>query len=272
MRSHAKQIPLASRAALPSNMMRPLSLADLQVYPDFSKIEAGKPEIAPAPFRIAQIMESACSTFLAGAFEKGIGLAWEIAKDVPEWLECDSGRIRQVLLNVMGNALKFTEQGEIRVSATSRYVEDDTIELNITVSDTGIGIPAHARSLIFEAFRQADGSTDRTYGGTGLGLTISSRLAHLMGGTISVESEIGSGSVFRFQVNAQRVAAPPECAALEVSGSEQTIASRRLHILLAEDNTVNQRVATALLSRARQEARCRARRRRSRCSIWAFGM
>ncbi len=216
---------------------------------DLSKIEAGRLEIRPAPFRIAETVDSACSIFVAAAREKGIRLAWEIAQDVPEWLECDAGRIRQVLLNLLGNALKFTRRGAIRVAATSRDAQDGTVDLLIAVSDTGIGIPDQVQALIFEAFRQADGSTERTYGGTGLGLTISSRLAHLMGGAISVESELGRGSVFRFQVNARRVAVPPEHTVRKVFGSEMGLASRRLHILLAEDNPVNQRVATAMLGR-----------------------
>lgn len=224
-------------------------LAILNDILDFSKIEAGKLEIAPVPFRVADTIQGACSTFLAAAREKGIRLEWEIAQDVPEWLECDTGRIRQVLLNLVGNALKFTNQGEIRVSASSECLNDGAVALHLSVSDTGIGIPENALSLIFEAFRQADGSTSRTYGGTGLGLTISSRLVRLMGGSISVESELGRGSVFRFSVKALRVAVPPKNSASRADESGQNPSSRSLHILLAEDNVVNQKVATALLSK-----------------------
>ena len=171
---------------------------------DFSKVEAGRLEIVSAPFRVADTIRDACSIFATGARAKGIGLNWEIAKDVPEWLECDAGRIRQVLLNLVGNAIKFTHQGEVRVSASAKAANDGCVELHFLVSDTGIGIPEEARVSIFEAFRQADGSTSRTYGGTGLGLTISSRLVELMGGGISVESEAGRGSVFLFWVEARR--------------------------------------------------------------------
>jgi CheY-like chemotaxis protein len=213
---------------------------------DFSKVEAGRLEIAPAPFRVAETIEAACSIFSNAAQDKGIGLAWEIADDVPEWLECDAGRIRQVLLNLVGNAIKFTQRGEVRISARAAAPADgDYVDLHFTVSDTGIGIPDEARSSIFEAFRQADGSTSRTYGGTGLGLTISSRLVELMGGKISVESEAGRGSVFRFWVKARR-------ATPAVEGPKRDCKSAptgSLRILLAEDNPVNQKVATALLSR-----------------------
>jgi signal transduction histidine kinase/ligand-binding sensor domain-containing protein/ActR/RegA family two-component response regulator len=212
---------------------------------DFSKIEAGKLEIAPAPFRVADTLQGACSTFLASARDKGIGLSWKVAEDTPEWLECDAGRIRQVLLNLVGNALKFTHEGEIRVSARAREANDGSFKLHFEVRDTGIGIPGESRSLIFEAFRQADGSTSRTYGGTGLGLTISSRLVELMGGKIGVESEPGSGSVFGFWVKARRVEAP--AAVAEPAAPCETAAARPLRVLVAEDNVVNQRVATALL-------------------------
>ena len=215
---------------------------------DVSKIEAGRLEITPAPFRTREMVQGACSTFAGTARSKGIGLTWEVAEDVPEWLEGDAARIRQVLLNLAGNALKFTQEGAVRVSATVRDSNDGPAELHFAVSDTGIGIPEESRGVIFEAFRQADGSTSRTYGGTGLGLTISSRLVELMGGEITVESKPGAGSVFRFYVKTQAAIAPPEGAtpALDVS---PRAASRRLHVLLAEDNAVNQKVATALLSR-----------------------
>jgi CheY-like chemotaxis protein len=151
-----------------------------------------------------------------------------------------------VLLNLVGNALKFTHHGEIRVAAFTRPRNDGMLDLYFEVSDTGIGIPEKARTLIFDAFRQADGSTSRTYGGTGLGLAICSRLVRLMGGDIAVESQVGSGSIFTFWVKAREVSAPPSKGAIESSNSAQR-APRSLHILLAEDNLVNQKVATALL-------------------------
>ncbi|MGJ5816043.1 two-component regulator propeller domain-containing protein [Paludibaculum fermentans] len=216
---------------------------------DFSKIEAGKLEIAAAPFRMTDLMEGACATFLAGAREKGIQLTWDIARDVPAWLECDARRIRQVLLNLIGNALKFTHQGEVHVSAYKGNSDSGELELWFAVSDTGIGIPESARALIFEAFRQADGTTSRNYGGTGLGLTISSRLVRLMGGSITVESEPGKGSTFRFWVKASAAAARAETSNQPGRSEFESITAHPLRILLAEDNVVNQRVAMALLKK-----------------------
>jgi signal transduction histidine kinase/ligand-binding sensor domain-containing protein/CheY-like chemotaxis protein len=221
-------------------------LAVLNDILDLSKIEAGRLEIIPAPFQVADCLRSACSTFMPGAREKGLRLSWEIAEGTPDWLECDAGRVRQVLLNLVGNALKFTHRGEIRVTAFAQRRNDGLFDLHFEVSDTGIGIPEKARSLIFEAFRQADGSTSRTYGGTGLGLAICSRLVRLMGGDITVESQLGSGSIFSFWVRARQVSAPNGNGAHGPRSSKQR-ASRSLHILLAEDNLVNQKVATALL-------------------------
>jgi signal transduction histidine kinase/streptogramin lyase len=214
---------------------------------DLSKIAAGRFEISPAPFRITDTLKGVCSTLMASAHERGIRLEWEAAGDIPEWLESDAGRIRQVVLNLVGNALKFTHQGEVRVTATTRPSSEGAVELHLAVADTGIGIPEESRSLIFDAFRQANGSTSRTYGGTGLGLTISSRLVQLMGGAIDVESVVGSGSVFRFWVRAQRAPAPPIESAAAANGVELAAGSPRLRILLAEDNKVNQMVATTLL-------------------------
>jgi CheY-like chemotaxis protein len=216
---------------------------------DFSKIEAGMLELSPAPCRIVDIVRGACATFLANANGKGVGLAWEVDEEVPEWLECDSGRLRQVLVNLIGNAVKFTHEGQVTVSVNSGPWSDDTLDLHFAVRDTGIGISTESQVLIFDAFRQADGSTSRTYGGTGLGLTICSRLVQLMDGKIEVESEIGTGSVFRFQVKARRTTPAHHGAEPGTSVPVRGLAKQSLRILLAEDNVVNQRVATALLVR-----------------------
>ena len=217
---------------------------------DVSKIEAGKLSIIPGPFRAVDAIQSICSTFAGSASSKGIQLTWKVADDVPEWLDGDEARIRQVLLNLVGNALKFTHQGAIHVSVAAQDSNSGTTELHVAVSDTGIGIAKDTQGIIFEAFRQADGSTSRTYGGTGLGLAICSQLVRLMGGEITVESELGSGSVFRFYVKTRRVAAPPHPAGVIASDASQGATSRTcLHLLLAEDNVVNQKVAAGLLSR-----------------------
>ena len=214
---------------------------------DVSKIEAGKLEIVTAPFRPEETIQLACSVFAGIARGKGVELSWEVASDVPEWLDGDAARLRQVLLNLVGNALKFTHQGAVRVSATAQACGGD-IDLHFAVSDTGIGISREAQEFIFEAFRQADGSTSRTYGGTGLGLTISSRLVRLMGGRITVESVPGSGTVFRFFVKTRQVSTLPQRPTPSSNATLPAIPPRHLHVLLAEDNVVNQKVATALLT------------------------
>ena len=221
-------------------------LAILNDILDFSKIEAGRLEIAREKVQIRDPIRGACATFQASARDKGIALTWAVSADVPEWLECDAGRIRQVLLNLVGNAVKFTHQGEVHVSVSVTGQSDGGLQLHFTVSDTGIGIPNTSLTLIFEAFRQADGSTSRNYGGTGLGLSISSRLVQLMGGKLDVESHLGLGSVFRFWVDAWIVDAP-SCPS--TAPSRRLPGSQSLRILIAEDNLVNQKVAYALLSK-----------------------
>jgi signal transduction histidine kinase/ligand-binding sensor domain-containing protein/ActR/RegA family two-component response regulator len=213
---------------------------------DVSKIEAGKLEIAPVRFSPAELLTETCRTLLAAAREKGIEINWQVSPQLPEYVECDGRRLRQILLNLIGNAIKFTPTGSVRVEIGSRDFEGGKLELRCSVSDTGIGIAEDQLQTIFEPFRQVDGSVTRSFGGTGLGLSISSRLVKLMGGRLEVESEVGNGSTFRFVVPAKRVAAP----AAETTGSIQNPGAspgRVLTILLAEDNPVNQRVARALL-------------------------
>ncbi|MBN2009013.1 response regulator [candidate division KSB1 bacterium] len=169
---------------------------------DFSKIEAGKLELEEVDFNLRNVIETALTTFAIQAHTKGVELLCDIKNDVPVSVRGDSGRLRQIIVNLVGNALKFTEKGEIivRVDFDSFFKASnpDQIGLHFSVSDTGIGIPADKLDKIFESFSQADVSTTRKYGGTGLGLTISQKLSELMGGRIWVESEVGKGSVFQF--------------------------------------------------------------------------
>ena len=183
---------------------------------DFSKIEAGKLELEPVAFDLSEIIGDAMKTLAIRNNDKGLEMAYEVAPGVPEALVGDPLRLRQVLVNLVGNAVKFTEAGEVvvradveqRLSPEEAGVDaaeegdddelGDVIVLHLRVSDTGIGIPAEKQRLVFEAFAQADGSTTRKYGGTGLGLTISSRLVSIMGGQIWIESEMGRGSTFHF--------------------------------------------------------------------------
>jgi signal transduction histidine kinase/ActR/RegA family two-component response regulator len=211
---------------------------------DVSKIEAGKMELDRAPFSMRDCVESSTRTMFAAAQQKGLELTWSVDEHIPDNLVGDDNRIRQVLLNLIGNAIKFTERGSVRVEVAMQPGPDSSLVAHFSVRDTGPGIPEDKRKIIFEPFRQADGSTTRRYGGTGLGLAISSGLVDIMGGRIWVDSELGRGSTFHFTapftlgatMMPQRIAAPAnsiECAPLS--------------ILVAEDNVVSQRLVTALL-------------------------
>jgi signal transduction histidine kinase/CheY-like chemotaxis protein len=214
---------------------------------DLSRIEAGRLELFPAPFAIAHSVGGACRNFLPDATRKGLCLTWQIAPLTPEFVIGDGDRLRQVLLNLVGNAVKFTARGSVRVELSSRPLEGAAIELSCAVIDTGIGIAAEHIDAIFEPFHQGDGSTSQRFGGTGLGLAICSQLVALMGGRIEVESTPGAGSTFRFSIRVRRVepatGASDHQPAVPVAIAP-AVPSRR--ILLVEDNPVNQRVATLL--------------------------
>lgn len=167
---------------------------------DFSKIEADKLELNPIDFSLRDELAAALQPLGARADEKGIELFYDVDPEIPDWLRGDSFRLKQVIINLVGNAIKFTSKGEIKVQVQLDHQMDDEMKLRFTVSDTGIGIPEDKRHLIFESFTQADSSISRKFGGTGLGLAISSRLVQLMGGKINVESEVGKGSKFYFSV------------------------------------------------------------------------
>ena len=165
---------------------------------DVSKIEAGKLKIVPAPFDLSGLIHDILHLMEAGINDKGLTARLDLPPDLPEILNGDSLRIRQVLLNLIGNAIKFTQQGSINVVLRILSRDAQHVVIACAVSDTGIGIPADRQAAIFDAFAQADGSTTRHYGGTGLGLTISSQLVELMGGKLTVESTEGAGSTFSF--------------------------------------------------------------------------
>jgi len=225
-------------------------LALLNDILDLSKIEADRLELDPVEFSIRQCISDTIKALSFRADEKRLKLTWLAGSDVPEKVIGDPVRLRQVLLNLVGNAIKFTEKGSVSAQVT---VESggSPLALHFTVSDTGIGIAADKRDLIFGAFRQADGSTTRQYGGTGLGLTICSKLVKLMGGRIWVESEPGRGSTFHFTAMLQPVAAAAADSLQNmlraVSGGVST--ARPLKLLLAEDNIVNQRLAVRMLEK-----------------------
>jgi two-component system, sensor histidine kinase and response regulator len=165
---------------------------------DFSKIEAGKFEIEQIDFPFEQTLGETVKVLAMRASQKGLELAWRIASDLPERVKGDPNRLRQVLVNLIGNAVKFTEQGEIVVEVEKESEDGAGLVLHFRVRDTGIGIAKEKQSMIFDAFTQADSSASRKYGGTGLGLTITARLVSLMGGRVWVESELGQGSTFHF--------------------------------------------------------------------------
>ncbi|MBS1857244.1 MAG: response regulator, partial [Acidobacteria bacterium] len=218
---------------------------------DFSKIEAGKLEIEPVVFRPRQCVEQAVKLVEFRAAQKGLELTCEFAPDLPEWVVGDPTRLGQVLLNLAGNAVKFTGRGSVGIECRALWADAGEAVIEFAVRDTGIGIAEAQQKRIFEAFAQADGSTTRRFGGTGLGLTISARLVELMGGRLSVESRPDVGSCFRFTV---RVHVAPS-GALEVPpmAGEAATAARRLRLLVAEDNPVNQQVIARLLARLGHE-------------------
>ena len=165
---------------------------------DVSKIEAGKLDIDQAEFSLRDCLGETLKTLALRAHEKDLELALRVRPDVPDDLLGDPTRLRQILFNLVGNAIKFTDSGEVSVQVSVESNDADRAMLHFAVADTGIGIPPEKREVIFEAFAQADNSTSRRYGGTGLGLTISSRLVAMMGGRMWVESEVGQGSTFHF--------------------------------------------------------------------------
>jgi signal transduction histidine kinase/ActR/RegA family two-component response regulator len=213
---------------------------------DLSKIEAKKLDLTPVAFSIRECLRGAVRMFDVPAKTKGLELITRIDSDVVDAAIGDPLRLRQVLVNLVGNALKFTEHGSVSVSARVEKPSDEELILSVAVIDTGIGIPAGMRQLIFHPFRQVDGSPTRRYCGTGLGLTISARLVELMGGQIGVESEVGKGSTFFFTV---RLAPARSQANVSVEVHALAAALNSLRILLAEDNLVNQKLASELLKR-----------------------
>ncbi len=215
---------------------------------DFSKIEAGRMDLDPIGFSLRQFVSDAGRMFAIAAAERNLTLDFNVSSDVPEWIVGDPDRLRQVLSNLIGNALKFTTTGGVWVTVEQKPLGTDAIMLHVGVRDTGIGIPADKQSVIFDAFRQADGSTTRKFGGTGLGLAICMRLVEMMGGSIHLESTPGVGSTFHFTARFE-LGTPPEPSPnlKELMGAVGVSAGPPLRILLAEDNLVNQRIVMRLL-------------------------
>ena len=216
---------------------------------DFSKIEAGKLDISPADFLLRDCLADSLHTLAARADAKGLALLCRVAPEVPDELVGDPGRLRQILINLAGNALKFTARGEVAVEVTLEPCTTGDVMLHFRVADTGIGIPPDKQKAVFEAFEQADASTTRKYGGTGLGLAISRRLVELMGGRIWVESPRadlaalagaahGPGCAFHFTVGMSQGQVPPQSAPAPLDG---------VPVLIVDDNPTNRRILEEML-------------------------
>jgi two-component system, sensor histidine kinase len=216
---------------------------------DLSKIEAGKLELESICVAIRPLVDECLKSVLPRARAKRLDLLAEVSLDVPKHLLADPLRLRQILINLLGNAIKFTDRGSVKISVTSGPVSQERVELHFAIADTGVGIPEQKIHSIFEEFTQADGSTTRKYGGTGLGLSITRKLVEMHGGRIWVESEQGRGSVFHVflelpEAGPAQVEAMPKTA--EPAGAPKSCSA---HILIVEDNPVNQKVVTGLLGK-----------------------
>jgi signal transduction histidine kinase/serine/threonine protein kinase/tetratricopeptide (TPR) repeat protein/ActR/RegA family two-component response regulator len=220
---------------------------------DFSKVEAGKLDLEETPFDLRDVVAEAADTLVLEADRKGIELVCHVEPAVAAALIGDSGRLRQIVINLLGNAVKFTEQGTVQLNVRVEREDPEETLLEFAVRDTGIGIPQEAQQAIFESFQQADSSTTRRFGGTGLGLAVSARLVGLMGGRIWVESHVEEGSTFRFtawfgvaRASHSKVSGP-QSDADRPADTDPPAANDSLRILLAEDGLVNQEVASGLL-------------------------
>ncbi len=222
---------------------------------DISQIEAGKLELKEAPFDFEAMTREVVRLLEVRARDKGIAVALDIDPEAPSRVIGDEGRIRQILVNLIGNAIKFTEVGRVDVRVSGSTLGENA-QLVVSVADTGVGIPAEKLATIFEKFEQVDNSRSRRYEGAGLGLAITKQLVGLMGGTIRVESAVGKGAAFRVELalivdTARASSAAAPCAAVSrpapVDGGG-AIRSARIRVLLAEDNAVNQMVVKAMLS------------------------
>jgi two-component system sensor histidine kinase/response regulator len=209
---------------------------------DFSKIEAGRLDLENVPYSLPDCIESALEPLAVRAQQKGLEITWAMQGYIPEFLMGDPTRLRQILINLVGNAIKFTKQGEVSVRAERLQSKDGLVSIRISVSDTGMGIPEEKQLQIFEAFSQADSSTTREFGGTGLGLSISARLIQLMKSKIEIDSALGKGSTFAFTVPfVEAVGAPPALPAM----AHPLVTNERA--LVVDDNEINRNLLMQVL-------------------------
>jgi TMAO reductase system sensor TorS len=218
---------------------------------DLSKIEAGRLELEPVDFDPKNLVEDAVQLLMEPARRKGVALSHEISNGIPSTVRGDSLRLRQILVNLIGNAIKFTEKGNVSVRVSTSRSRRNLVTFGFAVNDTGIGISPENQRRIFDSFSQAEGGTARKYGGTGLGLAICKRLVEKMGGEIGVESTLGKGSKFWFSVTLEKSAENIDPVDISLSDNQgsNNVAREKFHghVLLAEDNEFNQKVALAIL-------------------------
>ncbi|MEZ6086758.1 MAG: PAS domain-containing protein [Pirellulaceae bacterium] len=210
---------------------------------DFSKIEAGMLELDTQLFDMRELLGDTMKTLAIRAHAKHLELAFRVAPELPQYLVGDAGRLRQIIVNLVGNAIKFTEKGEVVVDVKQNRIEGDCVHLGICVRDTGIGIPKEKCKVIFDEFEQADISTTRRYGGTGLGLSISSRLVQMMGGSIWVESRVGVGSQFHLEIQCR--SAPSDTQQTRNRGVVVVGGTR---VLVVDDNRTNRSILEEMLT------------------------
>ena len=222
---------------------------------NFSKIEAGKLEIEAISFPLYYAVDEMVRPLALHAAQKSLRFTWEVAPDLPERVIGDPVRLRQVVTNLLANAIKFTHEGSIVLQVEREKSDGDGLALHFSVRDTGIGIPEEKQQAIFHAFTQADGSITRQFGGTGLGLSIASRLVEKMGGRVWLESAVGRGSTFHFTVRLQADRTPAPVLTIDSDAGAEPPAvcpsppERALTVLVAEDNPVNQQLILRLLEK-----------------------
>ncbi|MFY9307931.1 MAG: ATP-binding protein [Bacteroidia bacterium] len=214
---------------------------------DFSKIQAGKFTFEKIDFSLSKQLKSLVELMLPKSTEKGIAIATRIQKDIPDGLVGDPTRLNQIFINLLGNAIKFTHEGEILVTAEAIAEDETTVDIRFSVCDTGIGISPDKLSVIFDGFTQASSETNRKYGGTGLGLSIAKQLVELQGGSIDVKSTLGKGSVFSFNIPFHKSLKPESNALTEYTDVEDKLL-KGIKVLLVEDNPLNQMLAKKVLS------------------------
>jgi CheY-like chemotaxis protein len=218
---------------------------------DFSKIEAGHITLVNSTANVSEIVDSVDAIFAPQAETKGITLVSDIAPDVPGFIICDAGRLRQVLANLLGNAVKFTDRGEVRLVVSFEKNINGAGFLHFSVNDTGVGIQPAVLPYIFERFRQADDSAQRRYGGTGLGTAIARHLVEFMGGEIGVESTLGRGSCFWFRIPLTLPSSDSDVVdnkTMQYDASAlQLYPDRPLRVLIAEDSEINRQVLSGML-------------------------